>query len=742
MRLVKSVFIAVLFLLIESSALGASLEKVILPPNANIATSLARENKIYIIQYDYDLKGKSASIGRNSVLSFQGGSIVNGVIRGNNTFIDAAPVKIFDVDICFEGSFKNTFLYTEWFGAVGDDKTKAKDNTVALNAAIKAAVGSNSSDLEEALKSINCISLLNTTYYVNGVINVPAAYFKITANSITSIGYVNHKMPVIGQLANCPVISFEDRLIDETYYSHQLTHVVLENFKVYGSGVKSSQYGIGKEGCSSLNSCEFKNLLILGCRYGCYFDLTPKAGVYNNYFENVTTRECVLGFYIRTAVPNSNWMNVNTFSRCWFVNNRNSGLYIDRMMNQSVANLFETCTYEANGEGYDIDDYNVFGASGATLRGLQAEFHNCYFEANYASRYSKGNIRAGEAVFSEGGVGERLNCGAHIEPESLNDKEGNLVLGQGHVRLNGCSINIGHRLITCSPLSPQLDINGCNISNSYLNAKTTDALVTYMLDTNGNMDPVCLSISGLSKKSLDHSNQIKYAYRIDGNLNPKFSKKFSVLSNIDINVGSLESIDSPKEINQHGVLDETTIVYIDNINGNDRNTGTNAANALKTLSPLKDILSLDNNKSIKVVFTENYVGSDNIDVMIKDDDRIEFSSKDPNQPVFITVNSTFFGPQERIGRGTIIFRNINFKSEAPFIDTPIADCKWLFDNCSITINKGTFINCSKGSQDVCFKQCFFSAGSRKASSNINLTFSSGKGEINAQMIDCQDKINN
>ena len=33
-------------------------------------------------------------------------------------------------------------------------------------------------------------------------------------------------------------------------------------------------------------------------------------------------------------------------------------------------------------EGYDIDDYNVFGASGATLRGLQAEFHNCYFEAN------------------------------------------------------------------------------------------------------------------------------------------------------------------------------------------------------------------------------------------------------------------------------------------------------------------------------------------------------------------------
>ena len=43
---------------------------------------------------------------------------------------------------------------------------------------------------------------------------------------------------------------------------------------------------------------------------------------------------------------------------------------------------------------------------------------------------------------------------------------------------------------------------------------------------------------------------------------------------------------------------------------------------------------------------------------------------------------------------------------------------------------------------MCVLSNAFSAGSRKASSNINLTFSSGKGEINAQMIDCQDKINN
>lgn len=738
----KSAIIAVFLLLIGYPVLGSSsLEKITLPQNADLSSLLSRANKIYVLQYDYDLKGKTIRIGDNSILQFQGGCLKNGVIEGNDTYIEAAPVKIFNKDIRFVGKYRNQFLYVEWFGAVGNDKTKAKENTDAFNAAINAAIGTNSNKLEEALNSINCISLLNTRYYINGTINVPAAYFKITANSITPIGYVNHRMPIIEQLANTPVITLKDRTIDKTYYGQQLTHVVLENFKVYGSGVKSTLYGIGKEGCSSFNSCEFKNLLVLGCRYGFYFDLTEKAGVYNNYFENVTGRENVLGLYINTADSNINWMNVNTFSRCWFVNNRNCGIVIGRMMNQSVTNLFETCTFESNGEEYDIDDYHLFGASGVMLKGSQAEFHNCYFEANYASRKTSGGVKKGEALFSEGGVGENFNCGSHIEPKSLNDYEGNLVLGQGQVRLNGCSISAGHRLITCGSLSPQLEIQGCNISNSRLNSKTSDAIVVYLLDSNGNKDAVDLKISSLSKKSAGLTKQIKYAYRIEGQLNTKFSKRFSTLSDIDVDVSALESIIAPIEKNQSGSLDDNTIIYIDNINGNDRNTGTNPVNALKTLSSVNDIATINKNKNLQVVFTNNYEVRGNTDLISSGISQLAFSSFDLSSPVNIVLKSTLIGKRSGYGDGKISFSNINFKCDFPLTDPSIENISLHFDNCSIDISKGTFIECTEGKQDVHFNRCVFNTGSRSNLSGISITKKTGKGEINTHLTNCQNKSN-
>lgn len=738
----KSIVIAIFLLLKSYPTLGLSLmEKVIFTPKANLATSLAQENKVYVIQYEYDLKGKTVHVGYNSILLFEGGSLKNGVIEGNDTYIDAAPVKIFNKDISFKGTFKNQALYSEWFGVVGNDKTKAKENTEAFNAAINAAMGVNSGALEDVLGGVNCILLLNTRYYINGSINVPAAYFKITANSITPIGYVNHKMPIIEQLANVPVITFKDRLIDDTYYGQQLTHVVLENFKIYGAGVKKTLYGIGKENCTSFNSCEFKNLLVLGCRYGLFFDLATKAGVYNNFFENVTTRECILGLYLKTAISNSNWMNVNTFSRCWFVNNRNCGVVIERMMNQSGANLFETCTFECNGEGYDIDDYQLYGASGVTLLQSQAEFHNCYFEANFASRFSKGDVKKGESFFTEGGVGENMNCGSHIEPKSISNKEGNLVLGQGQIRLSGCIINSGHRLITCGPLSPQLDIQGCNISNNRLNSKTSDAIVDYLLDNNGNRDPIYLKINNLGKKTKALTNQLKYAYRIDGKLNAKFSKKFSMSSDIDIDVSAIESIVDPREYNQLGFLDEMTILYVDNINGNDRNTGTNPANALKTLSGIKDIISIEKNRRIRVVFSKDYVVTENVEFRVNDNARIDFSSLDPNNPVSITLKVAMLGLQMGNGIGDMVFRNINFKCDAPLTESPKAECKWYFDNCSITINKGTFIKCTEGKQDVYFKNCVFNSDIHTSLSDISITKSSGKGELNTQVVDCLNKKN-
>ena len=57
--------------------------------NVNLLTQsmLAKENTIYIIQYDYNLNNQTISIPEGSVLLFEGGSIDNGTIKCNSTTI-------------------------------------------------------------------------------------------------------------------------------------------------------------------------------------------------------------------------------------------------------------------------------------------------------------------------------------------------------------------------------------------------------------------------------------------------------------------------------------------------------------------------------------------------------------------------------------------------------------------------------------------------------------------------------
>lgn len=52
-----------------------------------------KANTIYVIQYDYDLKEASINIPENCVLQFDGGSLSNGNITLNNTFVYNSQTK-------------------------------------------------------------------------------------------------------------------------------------------------------------------------------------------------------------------------------------------------------------------------------------------------------------------------------------------------------------------------------------------------------------------------------------------------------------------------------------------------------------------------------------------------------------------------------------------------------------------------------------------------------------------------
>ena len=75
---------------------------------------LNRPNTIYVIQHDYDLNGQTITVPENCILKFDGGSLKNGTIVGQNTNIIASPnVIIFD-NIDIHGSWIVKDIYVAW----------------------------------------------------------------------------------------------------------------------------------------------------------------------------------------------------------------------------------------------------------------------------------------------------------------------------------------------------------------------------------------------------------------------------------------------------------------------------------------------------------------------------------------------------------------------------------------------------------------------------------------------------
>lgn len=91
---------------------------------------LSKENTIYVIRDDFDLNNnhtRGVTIPSNCILQFDGGSIRNGTLVGQDTEIQAGFAKIFDSNVTLSGSWKNNG-HIRWFGA---DPGK-RDNTAAI----------------------------------------------------------------------------------------------------------------------------------------------------------------------------------------------------------------------------------------------------------------------------------------------------------------------------------------------------------------------------------------------------------------------------------------------------------------------------------------------------------------------------------------------------------------------------------------------------------------------------------
>ncbi len=123
----------------------------------NILTQamISNANTRYVIQYDYDLNGQTITIPKGCILDFQGGSISNGELAGNQTCVQSDLVSIFN-NISRSGTWNLPEVYPEWFGAKGDGVT---DDTEAISEAIL-FVKSSGGKVKFSLKTY-CFSSIN-----------------------------------------------------------------------------------------------------------------------------------------------------------------------------------------------------------------------------------------------------------------------------------------------------------------------------------------------------------------------------------------------------------------------------------------------------------------------------------------------------------------------------------------------------------------------------------------------------
>lgn len=134
-----------------------------------------QSNTVYIIQYDFTL-GEDITIPANCVLEFDGGSIGNGTLIGQNTALSNPQNGIFKQDIKISGTWKVGYISTDFFEDLSEEN--ALDNVEALNNAdMKTIVYIGNGDYYYNLATTPVLESgltvkSNTEYVFNGTIHL------------------------------------------------------------------------------------------------------------------------------------------------------------------------------------------------------------------------------------------------------------------------------------------------------------------------------------------------------------------------------------------------------------------------------------------------------------------------------------------------------------------------------------------------------------------------------------------
>ena len=80
-----------------------------------------KDHSVFIIERNFDLKGKTITLPPSCKLIFKGGSLSNGTIKMINTDFSGLSTNVFK-SICFEGTTVVKNINASYFGLIKDKK--------------------------------------------------------------------------------------------------------------------------------------------------------------------------------------------------------------------------------------------------------------------------------------------------------------------------------------------------------------------------------------------------------------------------------------------------------------------------------------------------------------------------------------------------------------------------------------------------------------------------------------------
>lgn len=154
-------------------------------------------NTIYEIRYDFDLDGKTVEIKENCILKFEGGSLSNGIISGENVEIQNINNSyIFKENLIYNGGFIFEALDIRWFGALPDLKDPNNNGTECYGTDCSFAI---QKAVEWSEKHYGIFLKIVGAYYLANTITV--------IDSLNIKGYSNSSLPLLSGVNSNPLIS-------------------------------------------------------------------------------------------------------------------------------------------------------------------------------------------------------------------------------------------------------------------------------------------------------------------------------------------------------------------------------------------------------------------------------------------------------------------------------------------------------------------------------------------------------